>query len=160
MFSSDSVSTSSRIWPYLIGGVIPSILLGVSTVLMKLSLKNGISLPHFMTVIGITITIFGCIAAAISSEPAKTMSLGAGGYAILMGIAWAAATLSLSYGVAAFKLPVSVVAPLTNSNALVAVLMSCVIFSEWKNLEILKLAIGTLMIVGGATIVSLSIKSS
>ena len=61
----------------------------------------------------------------------------------------------MAYGMGALKLPVSTVAPLTNSNALITVLVGGVAFSEWRNLDLLLVVLGTVLICAGATVISL-----
>lgn len=50
----------------------------------------------------------------------------------------------MAYGMGVLKLPVSIIAPLTNSNALIAVLVGAVVFSGWRNLNLSLVALGTL----------------
>jgi uncharacterized membrane protein len=136
----------------LIGGILPSILLGAGTVLMKLSLKHGISLPVFLGITGASVLGYGSIATLLGDS--KQVNLTSATYAVAMGITWSTAMFCMSYGVAVFKLPVSIVAPLSNSNALIAVLLGAFVFSEWKDLNIGKVILGTILIVAGATLVS------
>lgn len=54
------------------------------------------------------------------------------------------------------RLPVSIIAPLTNSNILISVLVGAVSFSEWRNLDPSLVAPGTLLICAEAAVISLS----
>jgi uncharacterized membrane protein len=76
--------------------------------------------------------------------------------AAAMGTTWTLAIACMAYGMGVLKLPVSIIAPLTNSNALIAVLVGAVVFSEWRNLNLSLVALGTLLICAGATVISLS----
>lgn len=136
----------------LIGGIIPSILLGYGTVLMKLSLQNGISLPSYLVVVGSTVLLYGGVALSITGQ--NSLSLTGGFFALGMGLAWETAIFCMSYGISVMKLLLLIIAPLTNSNALVAVLVSSIVFAEWRDLNALKVLCGTIFIVVGATIVS------
>jgi transporter family protein len=49
---------------------------------------------------------------------------------------------SLIIGFGVLKLPVSIVAPLTNSNALVAVLVGSIAFAEWRQVSIPTVIVG------------------
>lgn len=136
----------------VIGGLIPSLMLGLGSVLMKLSVRAGISLPIYLVLVGLTVFSFGGLASLFTGERlANPMSIG---FAIAMGITWSTGILCMAYGFSVLKLPVSVVAPMTNSNALVAVLVSAVVLSEWRELNAMKVIAGTLLIVLGATVVS------
>ena len=136
----------------LISGIIPAFLLGLGTVLMKLSLKNGISLPFFITIVGFTVFICGLIAIYLSKD--YITSLSSINYAILMGISWSIAILCMSYSILKLNIPITIIAPITNSNVLVAVFLGAIIFSEFKYLEINKILVGTIFIIIGTVIIS------
>jgi uncharacterized membrane protein len=139
----------------LIGGIIPATLLGSGTVLMKMSLRSGISLPVYLMIVGGTVLLYGSAAAVFTSG--RTLTPLGGAFALGMGAAWATAIFCMSYGISVLKLPVSVIAPLTNSNALIAVLLSSIVFAEWRELSLIKVLCGTVLIVAGATIVSTAV---
>ena len=136
----------------LISGIIPAFLLGLGTVLMKLSLKNGISLPFFITIVGFTVFICGLIAIYLSKD--YITSLSSINYAILMGISWSIAILCMSYSILKLNIPITIIDPITNSNVLVAVFLGAIIFSEFKYLEINKILVGTIFIIIGTVIIS------
>jgi transporter family protein len=70
---------------------------------------------------------------------------------------WTLAIACTAYGMGVLKLPVSIIAPLTNSNALIAaVLVGAVAFSEWRNLNLSLVALSAPLICAGMTIISLS----
>lgn len=73
-----------------------------------------------------------------------------------MALSWSAAIAFIAYGFGVLKLPVSIVAPLTNSNALVAVCLGAWLFGEWRHLNLPLVLAGTALICAGATLVSLS----
>lgn len=60
----------------------------------------------------------------------------------------------MAYAVSVLNIPLSILAPITNVNALVAVALSAIVFGEWQSLHLLKVISGTLLIVIGAGIVS------
>ena len=53
-----------------------------------------------------------------------------------------------------YKTPLSILAPLYNTNTLVAVVGSLLIFSEWRDVNVVKLLMGSILIIGGAVLVS------
>lgn len=140
----------------LIGGVAPAILLGSGTVLMKLSLRSGISLPIYLVIVGAAILSYGCVATLLSDS--QMMTPQGSLYAFAMGLTWSTAIFCMSYGISVLKLPVSVIAPLTNSNALVAVGVGAIVFAEWRDLSFVKVLCGTILIIAGATIVSTAVQ--
>lgn len=77
-------------------------------------------------------------------------------FAAAMGATWTMAIACMAYGMGVLKLPVSIIAPLTNSNALVAVLVGAMAFAGWRNVNLSLVALGTLLICAGATVIPLS----
>lgn len=107
-----------------------------------------------MATVGTTIAVVGWLASAVAGGVS-----GGGraiGDAVAMGLTWPVAIACMSYGFGTLKLPVSIIAPLTNSNALIAVALGAFIFAECKDLDMGRVVIGTLFISVGAALVSLS----
>ncbi len=138
----------------MIGGVIPAVCLGLGTVLMRASIGAGATIPAYLAVVGTTIAAIGWGATLLG--PGGSIPLKAGLFAALMAVTWSVAIGCIAYGFGALRLPVSIVAPLTNSNALVALLIGAIAFAEWRELNMTMVAAGTVLICAGATIVSLA----
>lgn len=138
----------------LIGGAIPTICLGLGTVFMRASLGAGASIPLYLAVVGSVVALLGWAAFIRTGGPILSVRLVL--HAAAMGTTWTLAIACMVYGMGVLKLPVSIIAPLTNSNALIAVLVGGVAFSEWRNLNLSLVALGTLLICAGATVISLS----
>ncbi len=138
----------------VIGGIIPAVFLGLGTVLMRASIGAGTTIPMYLAVVGTTIAAIGW--GAVLVGPGGAVATKASLYAGLMGLTWSIAIACIAYGFGVLKLPVSVVAPMTNSNALVAVLVGAIVFSEWKSLDMAGVTTGAVLICAGATIVSLA----
>jgi hypothetical protein len=141
----------------LVGGVIPALFLGLGTVLMRSSIAAGASIPTYLAVIGTTVALVGWTSLVLTGQSGGLRISGAVGWAVAMALAWSAAIACISYGFGTLKLPVAVVAPLTNANALVAVTVGALAFGEWRSLNLSMTTGGTLLICVGATLVSLSI---
>ena len=137
---------------YLIGGVLPALILGVFSILQKLSTKNGISPGMFLIVVGINIIAVGLVYCFFANEFA--VSWRSGFYASLTGIAWAVATGLVSYTLAKYQIPISKLVPIFNMNTLVAVCLGLIVFAEWKNINMPKLFIASILIVAGGTLAS------
>ena len=136
--------------------MIPALFLGLGTVLMRSSIDAGASIPTYLAVIGTTIALVGWISVALTGQASGLRVSGAVGWAIAMALTWSAAIACISYGFGTLKLPVAVVAPLTNANALVAVTVAALAFGEWRSLDVPMIVGGTLLICAGATLVSLA----
>ena len=127
----------------LVGGVIPAVFLGLGTVLMRASMGAGMTIPLYLAVVGTTIAGIGW--GAVLVGPGAAVAMKANLYAGLMGLTWSVAIACIAYGFGVLKLPVSIIAPLTNSNALVALLVGAIAFSEWKDINMTAAIIGALL---------------
>lgn len=135
-----------------IGGLLPTVLLGFGTVLMKLSMREGTSVPNYLVQVGGTVLCVGLLATVAGSG--WVMTPRAMMFASLMGVAWATAIGAMAYAVSTLGVPVSIIAPLTNSNALVALAISALVFQEWATLNGPRVMAGALLIAVGAGVVS------
>lgn len=136
----------------LIGGLLPTLLLGLGTVLMKLSMREGSSVPNYLVQVGGTVLCVGLVSTLVGggwvSSPRAQM------FAVLMGLAWASAIGSMAYAISTLGVPVFIIAPLTNSNALVALAISALVFRELATLDGPRVLAGALLIVVGAGVVA------
>ncbi len=142
-----------KIYGILIGGILPALLFGISTVLMKQSTKEGISTPTYLFVVGLAVTALGAIAMLFGGHAGSTRAWWAAAGA---GVTWGLAGACMTYAFTTLKLPVAVVGPLTNASALVSVLLAAWVFSEWQDLNVTKVLLGTVLICVGAGLVSSS----
>jgi uncharacterized membrane protein len=136
----------------LVGGLLPTVMLGLGTVLMKLGMSEGSSVPNYLVQVGGTVPCIGLLAALLGggwvSSPRAQL------FAMLMGLAWATAIGSMAYAVSTLGVPVSIIAPLTNANALVALAASALMFREWGTLNGRRALAGAAFMVFGAIVVA------
>lgn len=119
---------------------------------MKLSMREGSSIPNYLVQVGTTVLVVGLVGTVFGSG--WVSSSRAQLFAILMGLTWAIAIGSMAYAISILNVPVSIIAPLTNSNALVALIASTLIFRELDSLNGPRVVIGSLLIVLGAIVVA------
>lgn len=136
----------------VVGGLLPAVLLGIATCLMKYSLRHHISIPTYITVVGATVLVVGIAAVAFTRNWEITSQ--SGWAAMTMGLVWSGASIAMAIGMTKMDLPVAIIAPLSNSNAIVAVLLSALLFNEWESLNVTKVLLGTGLIVVGASVIS------
>lgn len=135
-----------------IGGILPTILLGVGSVLIKLSMREGSSVANYLIPVGMVVLITGLTVITLGDGWISTPK--AICYAAAMGLALVCAIAAMTYAVSVLDIPLSILAPLTNSNTLVAVALSALIFGERQALNIPKVLLGTLLVILGACIVT------
>ncbi len=143
---------SSKSIALILGGFLPAVIYGGSAIFQKLSTSLGISLSAFLVATGMGIALVGiCF---LIFDHSFSFSLKSGFYAAAFGVTWGIATGLVAYTLLNFDIPISQLVPLYNMNTLVAVLLALVIFSEWKDLQTLKLLAGSALIVAGAVLVA------
>ncbi len=130
----------------------PALLFGISGICQKFSNQHGISTGAYVLSVGIGVVLVG-IALCVwnTSQTANVKSVVP---AIIMGLAWGSGVVLVAIAMNNYKTPLSVLAPLYNMNTLVAVVGALFIFSEWRDVNVIKLVIGSLLIVGGGVLVS------
>ena len=136
----------------IIGGLIPAVLYGFSGMFAKASNDAGISVGLYLLIIGLTIVVTGGIFAIVN--PDNTLSLKSGAHALGFGLTWGIATGLIAIALAKYHAPLSQLAPLYNMNTLVTVVLALWIFSEWNQVKVPQLLLGSLLIIAGGMLVA------
>ncbi len=136
----------------LIGGFLPALIYGGSALFQKLSTSIGISISAYLIAVGIGVGVAGI--GFYFFDHSTPFSLKAGGYAGIFGLTWGVASGLVAYALLHLNAPIAQLVPLYNMNTLVAVLLALVVFSEWQELHVVKLLLGTALIVAGAIFVA------
>ncbi len=134
----------------VIGGLLPAVLYGVAGVLQKASQRTGAGIGPYLICIGLSVVGVGAAVTWLSAERAIT-SRGAW-LAAGMGLAWGVGTWLVAVGLSRYAVPVAKLAPLYNANTVVVVLLGLLLFAEHREVSLLRLAIGVVLVVGGATV--------
>ena len=136
----------------LIGGFLPAFIYGGSAIFQKLSTNIGISISMYLIAAGIGVVVAGI--GFYLFDNTTVFSIKASSYAGMFGLTWGIASGLVAYTLLNFSVPISQLVPLYNMNTLVAVLLALLIFSEWKDLNTIKLLSGSVLIVIGAIFVA------
>jgi transporter family protein len=138
----------------IVGGIVPAILFGIGGFFVKAGNQEGISINYLILFSGIGILIISILAFIVFEG--KLINLRSGTYAFLVGATWALGVLLVTLALIKYNTPMSIISPLNCTSCFVTVLLALIIFSEWKNLHVMRLVIGTVLIVVGAMLVSTS----
>ena len=143
---------TSKLTALLIGGFLPAFIYGGSAIFQKLSTNVGISISTYLVAVGIGVVVAGLGFHFFGNS--VPFSIKASSYAGLFGLTWGIASGLVAYSLLHFDIPISQLVPLYNMNTLIAVLLALLIFSEWKDLNTIKLLAGSALIVMGAIFVA------
>lgn len=136
----------------LIGGLLPALAYTVSNTLAKSSTQAGIGVGPYLLFIGLGILIVGVV--FTYTMPYGSVSLRSGSYSLIMGLFWGIGTGSVALGLSRYHAPLSQIVPIFNMNTLFTVLIALWIFSEWKDVRVPQLLLGSVLIVVGGTLVA------
>lgn len=136
----------------VMGGIIPAVLFGISGICQKLSNQYGISTGAYVISVGIGVLLVGAVLCVFNTTQSANMKSVIP--AVAMGLCWGVGVLLVTMAITKYDTKLSVLAPLYNMNTLVTVVGALFIFSEWKDVNVVKLIIGSFLIVAGGVLVS------
>jgi len=136
----------------LIGGFIPAVLFGIAGFFQKVSTNQGITLGVHLISIGVGVVVVGITLCIFQSEQSFTIKKAIP--SLVVGMSWGLGMTLVALAIIKYAVPLSVITPLYNMNTLVTVAAALIIFSEWKDVNMAKLVLGSLLIVGGGILVS------
>lgn len=143
---------SSNLLGILVGGLLPALFYGVSSVFAKSSTNAGMSVGGHLFVIGIAISCTGILFNVLL--PGNIPSLIAVASSSMQGIFWGLGTGCVVLGLLKYQAPLAKLVPLYNMNTLVTSGLALVIFAEWRAVNPLQLLVGAGLIIAGGVLVS------
>lgn len=138
----------------ILGGLIPALLYGFSTITMKAGAGYKIDTSNYLIIIGIVIFLTGVLAKFILNSEEQSLNIMAIFFSISSGFFWALGTTLVNYSIVKFSTPIAILTPLYNMNTLVAVLGGMLLFAEWKTVNSLPVFFGTILVVCGGILLS------
>ncbi|MEM9216374.1 MAG: hypothetical protein AAGD25_18760 [Cyanobacteria bacterium P01_F01_bin.150] len=140
----------------IIGGVLPAVLYGTSSVFSKISTNEGMPIGIHLFWIGLTISATGILFAiavpgAISSLVPSVKGVASSS---MLGLLWGLGTGCVALGLLQYQAPLAKLVPLYNMNTLITVGLALILFAEWKDMNTVQLMIGTGLIIAGGVLVS------
>ena len=136
----------------LIGGGLPAICFGLSSVLSKAAVNAKIGMGPYLLCISLAIaTVAGACTWYFDD---RTFTGRAAAYTYLVGFTWALGSAALAFALVKFQTPIAKLVPLYNCNTLIAVLLGLWWFAEWQQVDTGKLILGSALIVLGGALVA------
>jgi uncharacterized membrane protein len=140
--------------PYvvLLGGVLPAMLWGVTAVFQKLSAQHATGPAAYLAAFGGLIALAGVVSSQL--WPPAAWSREGLAYAAAAGLTFAGGTGLIALALWRYQAPLSQLAPIWSCNVLVTVAISAFVLGEMSVVNVPRLALGTLLIVAGALLVT------
>lgn len=136
----------------LIGGLLPAVVFGLSSVFQKVAVKGGIGSGPFLVVTGIVVVTTGLLLTWIERD--ARVPLPAVGWTVLYGFCWASGVGAIAIAVGRYDAQISQLVPIYNLNTLVAVAVGMVFLGEWRSLHPGKLLLAAVLITVGGVLAS------
>ena len=138
----------------LIGGILPAILFGVSSVFQKTAAKAGITTGPYLICIGLVVVVAGILLSLAQED--TTTTRGGTGHACAYGVLWAAGIACIALALAKYDARISQLVPLYNLNTLVAVGIGLAVLGEWREVNVWRLLAGAILAVIGGVLAATS----
>ncbi|NJN20597.1 MAG: hypothetical protein HC812_04600 [Leptolyngbya sp. RL_3_1] len=143
---------SSKLLGLLVGGLLPALFYGISSVFAKSSTNAGMSVGGHLFCIGIAVSATGVLFNLLL--PGSIPSLTAVGYSAMQGVFWGLGTGGVVLGLLKYQAPLAKLVPLYNMNTLITSGLALLIFAEWQQMNPGQLFLGAGLIVVGGILVS------
>ena len=145
---------SKELWGIIIGGLLPAVLWALSSVFAKYGNLAGIGNALYVITLGIAVFISGLILYLF--VPDRTVSYRGIVYTAIAGACWAFGTALFALALTKYGIPLSKLVPLNNTSTLFAIIIGLWAFSEWQQVNSIRLIFGASLILFGSIIVSKS----
>ncbi|MEB3360273.1 MAG: hypothetical protein VKK04_26350 [Synechococcales bacterium] len=145
---------SPQMMGLIVGGLLPALLYGVAGVFAKISTNAGMPVGSHLICIGLAVSGAGIALNHLlpGSSPSSTAVLSSG----TMGLLWGLGTGLVALGLLKYQAPLAKLVPLYNMNTLVTVLIALFVFVEWRDVNLVRLMAGAVLVIIGGVLVSSS----
>lgn len=140
----------------IIGGILPAVLYGTSSVFSKSSTNAGMPVSVHLFWIGLAISTTGILFHLVlpGTVPSLVPSIKGVASSSMLGLLWGLGTGCVALGLLQYQAPLAKLVPLYNMNTLVTVGLALILFAEWTEMNVVQLMIGTVFIIAGGLLVS------
>jgi len=136
----------------VLGGLLPALCFGVSSVLMKMAARAGIGPGPYVLSLAVGVAAYGAFTAL--TQPGRHATGGGVAFSMLVGLAWALGMALIQIALTRYHAAISQIVPLHMLNLIVTIALGFVLFAEARDLEAGRLVLGALLIGVGAILVA------
>ncbi len=136
----------------ILGGLLPALCFGVSSVLMKFAARAGIGLGPYVLSLAAGVGLYGAFTAFTQSG---RLASGRGVlFAALVGLTWAIGMALIQVALTRYHAAISQIVPLHMLNLIVTIALGFLLFAEARDLDAGRLIIGAVLMGLGAVLVA------
>lgn len=136
----------------ILGGLLPALCFGVSSVLMKLAARAGIGLGPYVLSLAVGVGVYGAF--TLLTQSGRAATLPGVVFAILVGLTWAIGMALIQVALTRYHAAISQIVPLHMLNLIVTIALGFLLFSEARDVEAGRLLIGAVLMGVGAILVA------
>ena len=136
----------------LVGGLLPALLFGLAGVLQKAVSRTGGGGGPYLIFVGAGVLVCGVAATALG--PDRSWNWRSGMLAGTIGLSWSLGMLLVLVAMVKFRAPLAKLAPLYNMNPLIVSVLALVLFAEAREVAVVRLLAGAVLIVAGGILVA------
>lgn len=139
-------------FPIIIGGILPTILWGMTAVFQKQSAAAALGPGRYLSIFGLAICASGLIYAYFTRE--VEFNVRGASFAVLAGMSFALGTGLLSFVLWKYSFPISRLTPILSANVLIPVAVGVLFLGEASEVNLNQLLFGTALVIIGAVVVT------
>lgn len=136
----------------LVGGIAPAVLFGLAGILQKFYGRSQGGQGPYLSFVGLGVLACGALLTAFGQD--RSMNLRGGLLAMAIGASWSLGMALVMVGIVRYATPLSKLAPLYNMNTLIVSVLALVLFAEARDVAVVRLLSGALLIVLGGVLVA------
>ena len=136
----------------ILGGFLPALCFGASSVLMKLAARAGVGLGTYVLSLAVGVGLFGVFTLLTRGGHGFT---GRGVlFAVLVGATWALGMALIQVALTRYHAAISQIVPLHMLNLIVTIALGFLLFAEARDIDAGRLVIGAVLMGLGAILVA------
>jgi len=136
----------------ILGGLLPALCFGVSSVLMKLAARAGVGLGPYVLSLAVGVGLYGAF--TLLTQSGRVVTSPGVIFAILVGLTWAIGMALIQVALTRYHAAISQIVPLHMLNLIVTIALGFLLFAEARDVEAGRLLIGAILMGLGAILVA------
>jgi len=147
-----SSKMTDKMMGVILGGLLPALCFGGSSVLMKLAARAGVGLGPYVLSLAVGVGLYGAF--TLLTQSGRVVTSRGVFFAILVGVTWAIGMALIQVALTRYHAAISQIVPLHMLNLIVTIGLGFLLFAEARDLDAGRLVIGAVLMGLGAILVA------